>query len=332
MSIKKHGEKWKVDVWPWGRNGKRIRKSFTTQTEAQRFQRYILNKAHTDKEWTPAAPDRRTLRELVGLWFTAHGQYLRDGERRQKRLFQACEGLGEPKAIELKAEHYTHYRDKRIQANISPKTCNNELGYLNAVYNELHRTQVIKYQNPLQFVRMIKISESELTYLDQAQIKELLDKLKNSRSKHVYLVAKLCLSTGCRWSEANRLQPRNLRKHKVTFTDTKSGKNRTIPISPALYDELNEHFKKHGPFTEFTITAFRRLISKTNITLPKGQATHVLRHSFASHFIINGGNILTLQRILGHSTINMTMRYAHLAPDHLEEAVKLNPLQGVDSL
>ncbi|KVE75715.1 hypothetical protein WI99_37670 [Burkholderia cepacia] len=60
--------------------------------------------------------------------------------------------------------------------------------------------------------------------------------------------------------------------------------------------------------------------------LPDGQLTHVLRHTFASHFMIRGGNILTLQRILGHQSLMMTMRYAHLAPDHLEEARRLNPL------
>lgn len=42
--------------------------------------------------------------------------------------------------------------------------------------------------------------------------------------------------------------------------------------------------------------------------------------------MMNGGNILVLQRVLGHTDVKMTMRYAHFAPDHLEDAVKLNPL------
>lgn len=42
--------------------------------------------------------------------------------------------------------------------------------------------------------------------------------------------------------------------------------------------------------------------------------------------MMNGGNILTLQRILGHGSLTMTMRYAHLAPEHLHEAKNLNPL------
>ena len=51
----------------------------------------------------------------------------------------------------------------------------------------------------------------------------------------------------------------------------------------------------------------------------------MLRHTFASHFIMNGGNILTLQKILGHTTLAMTMRYTHLAPDHLRDALNLGP-------
>ncbi|WP_241172123.1 tyrosine-type recombinase/integrase, partial [Serratia marcescens] len=63
-----------------------------------------------------------------------------------------------------------------------------------------------------------------------------------------------------------------------------------------------------------------------NKALPKGQLTHVLRHTFAAHFMMSGGNILVLQRILGHHDIKMTMRYAHLASDHLETALCFNPL------
>ncbi|WP_410506520.1 hypothetical protein [Marinomonas sp. GJ51-6] len=45
---------------------------------------------------------------------------------------------------------------------------------------------------------------------------------------------------------------------------------------------------------------------------------------------MNGGNILTLQKVLGHSDIKMTMRYGHLAPDYLEEATRLNPFSKSD--
>lgn len=54
--------------------------------------------------------------------------------------------------------------------------------------------------------------------------------------------------------------------------------------------------------------------------------THALRHTCTSHFMMKGGNSLTLQRILGHASLAMTMRYAHLVPDQLQEATRLNSL------
>lgn len=73
------------------------------------------------------------------------------------------------------------------------------------------------------------------------------------------------------------------------------------------------------------------MVKRCNIELPRGQCTHVLRHTFASHFMMNGGNILALKEILGHTSLNMTMRYAHLSPEYLQDAVKLNPLSVLDT-
>ncbi|MCY1200628.1 Tyrosine recombinase XerC [compost metagenome] len=142
---------------------------------------------------------------------------------------------------------------------------------------------------------------------------------------HTELVTLICLATGARWSEAENLTPNRLQGNVVTFARTKSGKVRSVPVPAELADRLRVHWRTHGQFTS-CITSFRRALERTTIQLPKGQASHALRHSFASHFMMNGGNILTLQKILGHSTLAMTMRYAHLSPDHLAEAVRLGPL------
>ena len=76
--------------------------------------------------------------------------------------------------------------------------------------------------------------------------------------------------------------------------------------------------------------SFRRALARSQIENPKGQASHVLRHTFASEFMRKGGDILVLQRSLGHQSLAMTMRYEHLAPDHLIEARKLNPLSAMN--
>ncbi|MBJ9828010.1 tyrosine-type recombinase/integrase, partial [Citrobacter freundii] len=103
----------------------------------------------------------------------------------------------------------------------------------------------------------------------------------------------------------------------------KNGKVRSIPISKELYDEIP---KKRGRLFTPCRKTFERVVTKAGIELPDGQCTHVLRHTFASHFMMNGGNILVLKEILGHSDIKMTMIYTHFAPTHLEGAVSKNPL------
>lgn len=71
---------------------------------------------------------------------------------------------------------------------------------------------------------------------------------------------------------------------------------------------------------------FRLKLKVAKPNLPDGQAVHVLRHTFATHFMMNGGNIISLQKILGHADISQTMTYAHFSPDYLSDAVMHNPL------
>tara|TARA_R110001599_G_scaffold287356_1_gene489890 strand:- start:115 stop:1098 length:984 start_codon:yes stop_codon:yes gene_type:complete len=327
MTIKKTGEKWKVDIWPNGRSGKRVQRTFRTKSEAQRFENFVLAEVHKNKTWNPST-DNRKLSELILEWHKAQGQLLNDGERRKNKLVDVSSELGNPIARNITPKIFTDYRAARIESGISPKTCNNEQGYLNAVFNELERSGAIDYPNPLKPIRPIKLDEIELSYLTSEQITELLTKIVNfSQSRAVLIVSKISLATGARWSEAESITLQQLKRHNLTLTKTKGKKNRTIPISKELYQEIFDYLTEFESFGTSTISAFRRALAKTSIKLPKGQAAHVLRHTFASHFMINGGNILTLQKALGHSSIVMTMRYAHLAPDHLQEVVNLNPLK-----
>lgn len=136
----------------------------------------------------------------------------------------------------------------------------------------------------------------------------------------------ICLSTGCRWSEAEGLRGSQIANNRITFTKTKGKKNRTVPISNELLEMIP---RVRGPLFRPCRRSFEQAIKRAKIELPEGQMTHVLRHTFASHFMMNGGNILVLKEILGHSDIKDTMRYAHFAPTHLEDAITKNPLANL---
>jgi integrase len=316
--------RWKVDVEPI--KGKRFRKTVKTKAEALRFEATCRTKVVDSPAWSPKPKDRRRLSELCTRYYDLHGHTLADSARLKQILAKLAKDLGDPLAVTFTGNAYCETRRLQLEAGVHGKTLNNRLGYLKAVFNELFRLGDIDYPNPLAKVRPLRLQERPLSFLSVPQIHEVLEALDaRDTTPGIGLVARVCLSTGARWGEAQALTPERVRNGAVTFANTKSRRTRSIPIDKALESQLLAHFKRHGLFSNCMLT-FSRVLATTSIKLPAGQATHVLRHTFASHFVMRGGNILTLQKILGHSSLTMTMRYAHLSPDHLQDAIRLNPL------
>ncbi|WP_420704914.1 phage integrase [Providencia stuartii] len=267
---------------------------------------------------------------------TLMDQLARSDKIRKSKLDAVCWCLDDPYITELDKNMFAACCENRLKrkrkwnakGKAAPKqaTVNREQSYLHAVFAELKRLGEWEGDNPLDGVRQFKESDQELAFLYQEDIKRLLHACDESRNKDLGNVVRICLATGARWSEAESLSQSQVMPYKVTFTQTKGNKNRTVPISQKLFELLP---KRRGKLFSGCYDAFEGALKKAGIDLPKGQRTHVLRHTFASHFMMNGGNILVLQQILGHSTIIMTMRYAHFAPDHLDAAVSLNPFDRV---
>lgn len=329
MSVKeiKNG-KWLVEI---DRKGiPRVRKSFDVKLEAEIFEREYLAKYQQQAQQNS---DRRTLKELIDIWYRYHGINLSDSEKFKRLLIYAAEGMGNPIASQLTPAQFVDYRYERTVAGknvVTAKTFNNLHGYLSSMFSRLKRLKIIDYDNPLAEVDFIRVHERQMTYLSRDQIDILLESIKTGcQNPSTWFVVNLCLRTGARWNEANMLKSKQLHDGRITYEFTKSKKTRSIPLDEPFYKSLLDFAKYKNPedrvFTN-CIGSYRKALARTDIELPKGQLTHVLRHSFASHFMMNNGNILTLKNILGHADIKMTMRYAHLAPNHLEDAKKLNPL------
>ena len=333
MAVRKlENGRWICECYPAGREGRRVRKQFATKGEALAFERHKMDEAAT-KPWLAETVDRRTLKDVVELWYKLHGKSLSAGEHVYDKLILMVDALENPLATAFTSKMFAHYRDKRLtgetyfsekwKKGASPVTINLEQSYLSGVFSELARLGEWTAPNPLENMRKFTIAEKEMAWLTHEQITELLYDCQR-QSSILALIVKICLSTGARWREAVNLTRSQVTKYRITFVRTKGKKNRSIPISKELYEEIIalNGFKF---FTDYYFQ-FLSVMDKTSIVLPRGQLTHVLRHTFAAHFMMSGGNILALQKILGHHDIKMTMRYAHLAPDHLETALRFNPL------
>ncbi|WP_372833894.1 tyrosine-type recombinase/integrase [Pontibacterium sp.] len=327
MPKKTADNKWLVDIRPHGANGPRIRKTFKTKAEATRFKAYEINKAK-DSPWEPAAKDMRSLMVLVELWNEHHGQHIKSGVRRIWPLKEFATFTQNKQARLIKSTDFIKFRSAKLQAGTSATSMNTYLTYTKSMFNRLAKLELIEYENPLRHVEPLKTQEKERDFLTAGEISTLLDYLK-PRNHDVYMCALVCLSTGARWSEAVNIEPNDVRDQRIRFKNTKSRKIREIPIQPELEKLLNCWQRRR---TEKTLhTQFTGLLDDFGLKKAKHQSTHILRHSFAAHFIMNGGNLVTLQRILGHANIKTTMIYAHLSPSHLADAKELNPV-SMDSL
>lgn len=334
MSVRKQSNgKWLFEKYLEG--GRRIRKTFTTKGEALAYENYIDEQAAT-KPWVAKKQDRRRMSELINVWYLSHGKTLKDGERVKKILEFISESTNNPIADDFTAKIFTDYRKRRMNGelyrtdtvkNVSLRTLNLELVYLRAMFNELERLGEWDKPNPIKNIKQFKTDEAEMSFLSNDQIKSLLNECQNSSVTSLLLMVKIGLCTGARWSEIVNLKQSQITPFKITYVKTKGRRNRTVPITKELYEQIPTDNNKifYGSHEQ----AFKNAIERAGIELPNGQLTHVLRHTFASHFMMNGGNILVLQKILGHTDIKTTMRYAHLAPDHLEEATTLNPLSSL---
>ena len=132
------------------------------------------------------------------------------------------------------------------------------------------------------------------------------------------------IGTGARRDEAESLQRSAIFGGKAHFHRTKNRQSRSVLIPKEVEEiALKVGMPGSGRLFHSCRSAFRSAYQRCGFDTP-GQMTHILRHTFASHYMMAGGDILGLQRILGHSSITITIdRYGHLMPGNEKEAANL---------
>ncbi|TBL68154.1 tyrosine-type recombinase/integrase [Hafnia alvei] len=326
MSIKRLDDgRYEVDIRPRGREGRRIRRKFERKAEAVAFERYTLANAN-QKEWAGQRTDRRTLSELLDVWWKYHGQNHEHGEKEFNHLTKTISGLGDIPVSRMTKRALMDYRSSRLRDGIKASTINRDMYRFSGMFTKLIQLEEFSGIHPVHGLPPLVEENPEMTFLEKEEISNLL----NTLTGDARLIALLGVSTGARWSELATLKPSQIVNCRVTFLKTKNGKKRTVPISA----ELEKLIKKEASTKLFKVDyeKFCQILKTVKPDIPPNQATHILRHTFASHFMMNGGNIIALQQILGHASIQQTMVYAHLSPDYLQNAVSLNPLAGGISL
>lgn len=248
------------------------------------------------------------------------------------------------------------FKVQRLKAKRQPATINRDLDRIKAALSQAVAWELLP-ANPLAGVKRIKRDiEERVRYLSPAEERRLRKALeaREARRKaerargdawrkvrglaplgpfqvytdHLLPMTLLALNTGLRRGEIVQLTWGDIdlpgKRLTVRAGYAKSGKARHVPLNSevlALLKIVRKHHREGRLFSVLGIgKAWDRLMTAAKIA---DFRFHDLRHTFASKLVMAGVDLNTVRELLGHGDIKMTLRYAHLAPEHKAAAVEL---------
>ncbi len=209
---------------------------------------------------------------------------------------------------------------------VKPDTVNKDLACLKTMFNKAMDWGCFDAVNPVSKVSFLKSENKRLRYLEKEEIPILVEHC-GGHLKPIVIVA---LNTGMRKGELLSLkwQDVDFRRETIQLLKTKNNKVRHIPMNNAVKDALLSVRK--NPESPYVFTnrqgtmlldvkrSFTTALKKSGI---KSFRFHDLRHTFASQLVMSGVDLNTVRDLLGHSTLEMTLRYTHLSPNYKKRAV-----------
>ena len=310
--------------------GSRVR--VTLQTRDKRTAELRLKKMQV----TAYEKGHFEMKKPVRIRFSDLGQkvldYAKDRKRCYKKIYvpvikHLIDFFGSKYLHEITMSQINTYQSER-QKTVALVTVNKEVAILRRCFN-LALQWGLSHNNPVKGVEFFKIPQNRIRFLAVEEISRLLQSC-NGYIRDIILTA---LHTGGRKREILGLKWENIdfENRLVVFERTKNDEVRQIPMTDALYfmfsnrrsDNPNNEYvfmgKNNKPFGNVD-KSFRSAIKSAGIEKFR---LHDCRHSFASQLVMAGVDILTVKELLGHKDLKTTLIYAHLAPKHKIEAVKI---------
>ena len=220
------------------------------------------------------------------------------------------------------------YQTKRLSEGVCNATVNREITCLSNLLNTAVTWKRIK-SNPIMKIKRLKEPPGRVRYLSLEEINRLLGNCPDPPHP-LRAIITVALTTGMRKGEIFGLKWEYIKPESrfIILPVTKNNTSRLVPANDTLLRTLadlprNSDFvflgRKGKPFVDLKIS-FKEACRKAGI---EGFRFHDLRHTYASHLAMRGVHMRALQELLGHKNIQMTQRYSHLSPEHLQGAVKL---------
>ncbi|MCK9379923.1 MAG: site-specific integrase [Sulfuritalea sp.] len=318
----------------------------TDLNEAKALEAKWRHEAHQLLRW--GIEPEHTFDEMMHAFITAKQSEWRAVERvgiACRRLQPHFTGMA---AERIRRADVSSYIQKRKNDGVSGSTINRELDLLSAASNFARITLEWNVQNPVTGMSL-KEPQGRLRWIKKEEAERLIGEASKEEKKSPHLAdfIRLALNTGCRKNELLKLSWDRVDLVtgciRLEGENTKNGKRRFVPLSDVARSALanrarfrDEHCPKspwvfsheNGKRVQFMQNGFQAACSRAKIT---DFRVHDLRHTCASWLVSAGVPLLEVKELLGHGSIEMTERYAHLAPENLGRvALVLNRLQSSD--
>lgn len=339
MAIRKRGKGYQIDYFD--PNGKRIRKSFKKKKDAVAELGKRVSLMAEGRYLDIKKECKTTLEEVLAKYEENHKN--QSSYQSAKRFFveDIRDYFGENTLLaNIRYMDLETFRNQLKEKLTVKKTIrkdasvNRVISCLRHIFNKSVEWEMIE-QSPFNKGRSLLLKENNkrLRFLNDDEITNLL----NACNEDLHNIVECALNTGMRKGEILGLKWGQIRNGFIYLDKTKPNESRQVPINDTLDMLFNRIRRKKHLTSKYVFTYQGKRIDsvKTSFNAAVKRAAivdfrfHDLRHTFASQVLLRGGDLKDIQELLGHKTMTMTLRYAHLTQERKKQAVNLlNGLTG----
>ena len=308
--------------------------TFTKLSEARKWAQMTEGAVLEGRHFPSTKPTRHTLAEALDRYtrevLPHKGTHMRYNQRYLLQWWRTQ--LGPYALTDLTPARIARCRDTLAETR-APATIRAYLCALSHVLTVASSEWNWLDHSPMPKVRKLKLPRGRVRFLSSEERARLLTACQGSYNPYLYTVVVLALSTGGRRGELLSLRwpDVDLKRRMLIFRETKNGETRAVPLTGNGLAVLAQYAKVRRLDTSLVFPArtgarplgirgaFDNAVERAGIA---DFHFHDLRHTFASYLAMNGASLLEIAELLGHKTLSMVKRYAHLTEAHTRGVVE----------
>lgn len=315
--------------------------TFERKTDAKEWAKQTESSMRQGRHFKTAEAKKHTVGELID-------RYLREIEKKNPKRFVDVKTLlgwwkgemGVYLLSDVSRALIIEQRDKLLSTkgrNVerrSNSTINRYMTALGNAFTVATNEWEWMEENPMRKISKLSEPRGRVRFLDDEERERLLEACKVSTNPQLHILVVLALSTGARHGELINLRWSDVdwQRRVITLHDTKNKERRLLPLAHYALQLIEEHNKLRNIASDLVFpspskpqrpwdsrSAWDAALKRANI---ENFRFHDLRHSCASYLAMNGASLAEIAEVLGHKTLQMVKRYAHLSEAHTAKVVQ----------